>query len=94
MDADQVADLLATHPFRVAKTMKNIPHEYTKRYEWAVDDFEAVVDWIQKNGVLEMFYSKGFRYFYPGDGYKYWTMGAPASETIILNRARVGNQYG
>jgi len=90
MDADTAATLLAQHPFREAKSMKNIPHEYTKRYEWPdVSQFEAVVDWIQNNGVLEMFYNRGYRYFYPGDGYKYWTMGAPAEETIILNRAKV-----
>jgi len=90
MDADTAATLLAQHPFREAKSMKNIPHEYTKRYEWPdVSQFEAVVDWIQNNGVLEMFYNRGYRYFYPGDGYKYWTMGAPADETIILNRAKV-----
>jgi len=80
-----------------AKTYaKTAPHEYIVKGELSSEDQEIFVDfviYIRENGYTKKFYSKEFSY-YDIDGEKYWTMGAPLEETIILNRDDVGNDYG
>jgi len=44
---------------------------------------------IQKKGVIETFWRKEFRYWYPGDGYKYLAMTTDNRESKIINRAKV-----
>ncbi len=42
--------------FTFAKTMPEIPHEWTHRKDWWSDEgFENVVKYIRKNGVKEKF---------------------------------------
>lgn len=82
------AEALRDAPFRLAKTMPKIPHEYTRRSEWNNDDkFEWVVMFIRENGVKEKFWQREFTYLYV-NGYKYWTMGSPIEQTILINRAK------
>ena len=38
---------------------------------------------ITQEGVWEMFQGRRYRYWYPGDGFKYWSMGH------VINRAEV-----
>lgn len=85
-ERDKVNELLNSHPFRFAKTMPTIPHEYTLRKQWNDEEFEEVVLYMRKHGKEEKFYSKAFTYWY-ANGYKYWTMGAPIEKTILINRA-------
>ena len=75
--------------WQFAHTMKFIPHSYTKRM-WAGQetDFEKAVMFIRENGVVEKFGKREFTYYYL-DGLKYWSMGAPLDETILINRAKV-----
>lgn len=94
MDKDKIHNLLNSANYIFAKTMANIPHEYTKRDWWRIDsDFVDVVIYIRKFGKEESFFGKKYIYYYL-DGYKYWTMGNPVSyadksKTFILNRARI-----
>jgi hypothetical protein len=66
---------------------KFAPHEYTVR-DWLPDaqgDFERFVTAIGAFGYDGKFGRRAFRYFNV-DGYRYWTMGAPAGETTVINR--------
>lgn len=75
--------------FTFAKSMPNIPHEWSARHEWHSDEaFEDIVMYIRENGVKEKFWKKEYIYFY-ANGYKYWTMGNPLHITKIINRAKV-----
>lgn len=69
-----------------AKTMPESPHFYTLRREWERDeDFLEVVQAIRRYGYLEVY--KGLRYTMLNvNGWKYWTMGAPLPQTILINR--------
>lgn len=77
--------------WRQAKSEK-YPHSYTVR-EWQPDTFERAVEIIRKYGVPEHFYNKTYIYLYIGN-LKYWTMGFPVNETIIINRAESHTHYG
>jgi hypothetical protein len=78
--------------FRVAKSMPEIPHEYTVRDR--TDDareaaYVGLFDLIQAKGVLESFNGHERRYLYPGDGRKYWAMTDVEPESRVINRMRV-----
>lgn len=74
--------------WKFAKTYADtFPHEYTIR-EWRKDlddKFEEAARFIRRNGEAERFFSKIHIYYYH-KGHKYWTMGAPFNETIVINR--------
>ncbi len=85
--AERVAESLEGNRYRFAKTMQWCPHWYTLREFWRGPlPFEAVVQFIRDHGYQEQFHSKTFTRYNVGD-YKYWTMGAPLAETILINRA-------
>jgi hypothetical protein len=44
---------------------------------------------VQQHGVLEKFGRRSFRYWYAGDGFKYWTMTTDVDKSEIINRAKV-----
>jgi hypothetical protein len=70
-------------------------HAYTVR-EWRPQndaDFVKFVELIRTYGHPENFYSKTYIYLHI-DGLKYWTMGSPIPETIIINRAPSRAFYG
>lgn len=70
-------------------------HAYTVR-EWRPQndaDFVKFVELIRTYGHPENFYSKTYIYLHI-DGLKYWTMGSPIAETIIINRAPSRAFYG
>lgn len=66
-------------------TSKDKSHQYVVRDRNDDIDFIDFVNIIRKNGTTKSFYGKKYKYFYV-DNYKYWTMGAPIEETIIINR--------
>lgn len=75
--------------FRFAKTMPKHPHWYTLRDKWADDaKFVKCVNLIREHGYKEYFYRTPFMRL-DCNGYKYWTMGAPVDETILINRAKI-----
>ena len=89
MRFDEVASALLRAPNRYAVTMPSCPHWYTLRKDW--DDearFEAVVQFIRDHGYAERFGRSRFIRLNV-NGWKYWSMGAPLSETILINRALI-----
>jgi hypothetical protein len=75
-------------PWRFAKTMPHIPHWYTVRGQTPDEDFEAFVNYIRKHGYRARWGRRVNTYYELGE-WKYWTMGAPVAETIIINRERL-----
>jgi hypothetical protein len=102
-DLEDLRAAIARLSFRVAKTMPQIPHQYTVRGEGAEADYVALHQAIRSDGVVEYWHarrvlrgvplersSRGVakRYLYPGDGFRYWYESAlPRSK--IINRNRV-----
>jgi hypothetical protein len=74
--------------WKFAKTYaKTAPHEYTVR-KWRPElqpHFEGFAQYIRDNGTPEIFAGREYTYL-AFDGFKYWTMGSPIDETIIINR--------
>ena len=63
-------------PFRFAKTMPHMPHEYTVRgQDGTEDDYVTLWNAIENQGVRGCYKGRLGRYLYPGDGRKYWHMG-------------------
>jgi hypothetical protein len=79
---------IAQAPWRFAKTMLHMPHEYTVCGETPDDDFEWFVRHVREHGYRARFGGRFYNYL-EVDGWKYWTMGAPVQETTVINRARV-----
>lgn len=82
--------------WQFAKTMPQWPHEYTVR-SWAperVADFERMAALTRRLGVVKPwpYDSAQPRYhhaYWEIDGWEYWIMDGPISETEVINRARV-----
>jgi hypothetical protein len=81
-------EFIARAPWRFAKTMPHMPHEYTVRGETADEEFEWFVRFIRGHGYRAEFGGRCYTYL-ELDGWKYWTMGAPVGATTIINRAEV-----
>ena len=78
--------------WREAKT--GPPHSYTVRaWDERSGPFEEVVRLIRSAGHIELFFGVEYTYL-SFRGLKYWTMGAPLHDTIIINRAAVDAVYG
>jgi hypothetical protein len=74
-----------------AKTMPETPHEYVLRrncyaagYE---HEFVRMVELIREHGYRGRFHKTRLTYMNIDD-HRYWSMGAPIPETILINRAR------
>lgn len=83
--------LLASH-WIYAKTMPTHPHEYTLRKDWKFEGilpWESMVQFIRDYSYDEYFYRKKMQRLNINDN-KYWSMGAPLLETILINRAAIG----
>lgn len=89
MTIDELRDFVNTSPWTLARTMPEIPHEYTLRTK-APDKqvFERVVLHIREAGYKALFGSIEYTYLNI-DGWKYWTMGALLDDTTLINRARL-----
>ena len=72
-----------------AKTMPECPHEYTLRKK-AADEalFERFVMHIRHHGYRAR-WKRSLHTHLDLDGWQYWTMGAPFSATILINRAKL-----
>ena len=68
------------------------PHEYIVRERVDQGLFVKLVEHIRTNGYQGAFYKMEITY-YDEDGLVYWTMGAPISETIIINRCKNDQTY-
>ena len=71
-----------------AKTMPHNPHEYCLRRDTDEAGFEEFVMLIRKEGYEELYEGKMYTCYNVGK-HKYWTMGAPLEETILINRKTI-----
>ena len=85
---DELQEFVRTSPWTFARTMPQIPHEYTLRAK-APDEklFQRVVLYIRQVG-YEANYRLATYIYLDIDGWKYWTMGAPIEDTNLINRAK------
>jgi hypothetical protein len=66
--------------------MPDNPHWYTLRKHWERDeDFIWTVETIRRYGCEEVYEGRPYTVLNLDD-MKYWTMGAPVAETILINR--------
>ncbi len=94
---DDFVAFIRSVPWRFAKTMPYMPHEYTLRrqsQELGLEShFESAVRFIRENGYRQRYGSKAYTYYdvpdEEGTTWQYWTMGAPYERTILINRAKV-----
>lgn len=88
----EMRDFIEQNKWRNAKTYESFaPHEYVVKNNLSIEQqrqFERVVMYIRKNGYREKFMGKWY-VCYNVNAHKYWTMGAPLYQTIILNRAKL-----
>lgn len=88
MDFYKINQLLENERWTFAKTMPSIPHQWVSTRTWSnTVPFVEVVQYIRDHGRRERWGKYNHHYLYLS-GWKYWTMGAPAEETTIINRAR------
>lgn len=94
MNLEDFKRFISKQKWICAKTYSDTaPHEYCLKDNTKYKkEFEEAVIFIRENGIKEYFYKKEFIYFYC-DGYKYWTMGAPVNETILINRTNNFKKY-
>jgi hypothetical protein len=86
-------DFIARRRWREAVTYReSAPHEYTIRGwqsgETANQDFDEFATLVRRFGYADYFYRIRHIYWVV-DGHRYWTMGWPIEETVVINRARV-----
>jgi hypothetical protein len=81
----RLQEQIDAHPWRFAKSMPQWPHWYTLRKQWDDAEFTEVVTTMRAGGFTEYWHGRKFRAFNL-NGYKYWTMGAPADVETVLNR--------
>ena len=100
---DEILAVIGRLSFRIAKTMPQIPHQYTVRQEAAAEaDYVALHRAIRADGVIEFWHGRKvsgnqpiecgtgrpMRYLYPGDGWRYWYM-SDLPRSRIINRNRI-----
>jgi len=85
---EEAREFIAAHEWTFAKSMPKIPHWYVVRNECrSGEEFEAFVTLIREQGYEKRWFKRTFIYL-DIDEWQYWTMGAPISETTIINRAK------
>ena len=86
----KLREMIARCQWTFAKTMPWCPHEYVVRGRCPLTDEEFVYFvTMQRNHGVELRWGKYLLPYLIIDDYKYWTMGAPMEDTIVLNRAKV-----
>jgi hypothetical protein len=85
---------IAAAPWRQAKTMRSIPHEYV--VEGKLDDeagFYAFADYIARHGYLARWRRLPPNRYLELDGFRYWCMPGRGDPSItIINRERLPGQ--
>ena len=96
VDIERARAYIASVRWKDTVTMKAFaPHEYTVR-KWnptLESEFEWFVMWIREHGYKAR-WGKHEHIYLELDGQKYWTMGAPLSETVVINREVVRSDNG
>lgn len=94
-DIEDARRYIAQVKWQFAKSMPKSPHEYTRRV-WAPTDeeFVAFVELIRREGEVLPWPKPPAKPLYrltylTVDGWRYWTMGSPIEETVLVNRADI-----
>jgi hypothetical protein len=83
---------MASLTFKFAKTMAASPHEYVVK-TWANRAaYIRLFHTIRRDGVDEQWGGQRYRYWYAGDGFKYWAMTDDVRRSVVINRAKVKAQ--
>jgi hypothetical protein len=82
-------DPLPNLKFVFARTMPEVPHEYVVRKPWNDAEYCALFKAIEEHGIWEMWKTKKRKYWYRGDGWKYWRMTTVLKLSRVINRQRV-----
>ena len=90
---NKLRDMIARCEWTFAKTMPWCPHEYIVRGKCPLteEEFLYFIEMQRNYGKVERWGKYITPYLYIDD-YKYWTMGAPVEETIVMNRAKVSKR--
>ena len=91
MTDEEISDYISNVFWR---TSVDESHQYTLG-SWnpdLADVFSKFVIHIRRNGYIDKFMGIEYTYFNVGD-YQYWSMGAPLEETILINRAKLKDDY-
>jgi uncharacterized protein (DUF4415 family) len=89
LSAERNALDLSRLTFKFAKTMPETPHWYVVRTRANEADYVALFHTIQEKGVPEKFGARRYRYWRPGDGFKYWAMTTNVKQSHVINRAKI-----
>ncbi len=85
----EILDFIENSRWKFAKSMPQMPHWYTLRdHAGDVPAFERFVMHIRHHGYKERFGKATYSYLNVGE-WKYWTMGSPLDQTILINRAKI-----
>lgn len=76
-----------------AKSMKNIPHEYTVRNQEQEQLYIDLYHYIENNYYIGYFFRKKYKYCDIGN-YTYWFMSDDINESKIINRSVKKERYG
>jgi hypothetical protein len=89
-DIEKLREMIARCEWTFAKTMPWCPHEYIVRGKCPLseEEFLYFIGMQRGYGKVERWGKYITPYLYIDD-YKYWTMGAPVEDTIVMNRAKV-----
>lgn len=85
-DTQFVETFIAKHPFKFAKSMPKIPHEYVLSKNVDPKEFSYFEMLIKQYGTPEKFGSRYYKYLHFGP-HKYWVLPSPNPEVFVLNRA-------
>lgn len=86
MTRDELIAHLEAADWTFAKTAIKNPHYYTLHFKWETRQlFEEAVAKIRELGETVMFWGKPY-ICYDVNGFRYWSMGFPVSETTLINR--------
>jgi hypothetical protein len=89
MTTAEIQDYIENSHWQFAKSMPQMPHWYTlRRNARDESEFERFVMHIRKVGYQETFGRTTYVYLNVGP-WKYWTMGSPLDQTILINRAKI-----
>lgn len=97
MTPDAITSFIQGHAWKFAKTMPRSPHWYIAKEKCrSAAEFEGMVLHICKFGFKEMYQGWHYTVFVwqtpdQDEPWKYWTMGYPLDQTIIINRTYVNS---
>ena len=95
MNQDDFRAFVAAHEWTFAKSMPHIPHFYVVRKHCRADsEFVQAVRLIRAAGEARPWGRGRPLTYFDIDGWTYWTMGSPLSETTIINRKITGTSMG